>query len=585
MAEQINAAPIFNISYSGTRIEELLRLAETSLQPGANVDNFSSGTAPGGTVLTATGFGNCIWEPLAALQIDDINSLAKLNNLLIDATLGRASDFEVSGAVSTHESSYDHSHIPSVGQKAALDAASSPNNANPFVTFNDLSSGTVSSVAITGTNGIQVVSGSPITSSGTIVLSLDNSALSLGSAANAETTDFATAAQGSKADTAVQSSDINTLSALNAIITDANLGDVSAFEASGAVSTHESSYEHSLIPTLDQKAALDGASSPDSTNVFATLNDISAAGGGTVLSVGITGTNGIEVVSGSPITSSGSIELSINQTTLETTLGLGSAAYSDSSAFEASGVVSTHESSYEHSLIPTLDQKAALDGASSPDSTNVFATLNDLNDGTVTSITVTGTNGITVNGNSIENDSPVVVSTITDSGTFEIGLDPLLLASALSLGSAANAETTDFATAAQGSKADTALQPGDLSTVGDLNALLSEDVVVTSQDNTWEGHQTFKAVTETVDLNATTSITNANGTILVFNLTGNVSLTDNLLSGQTVTVHILNGSSYSVSFPMTSWVSGSAPTLTTSDVITFWKVGTTLYANYIGSTD
>ena len=542
MAEQINAAPIFTISYSGTRIEELLRLAETSLQPGASVDNFGSGTAPGGTVLTATGFGNCVWEPLAALQIEDVNSLEKLNNLLIDATLGRVSDFEPSGSISTHESSYDHTRIPSVDQKAALDSASSPDSTNPFVTFSDLSSGTVSSVEINGSNGILVVSGSPITSSGTIELSFDSNFL--GTAAFSDSSSFATSSQGSLAETALQESDINTLAGLNAVITDATLGDVSAFEVAGSISTHESSYDHTRIPSVDQKAALDSASSPDGTNPFATLSDISAAGGGTVMSVSISGSNGIEVLSGSPITSSGTIELSINQSTLETALGLGTAAYSDSSEFAAIG---------------------------------------DLKEGTVTSITVTGMNGITIN----ESDSPASLNsdTITDSGTFEIGIDSVTLASSLGLGTAAYSDSSAFATAAQGSLADTAMQPGDFSSVDDLNSLISETIVTTTQDNIWDGHQTFKAVTETVDLNATTSITNANGTILVFDLSGNVTLTDDLSNGQSVTVHILNGNSYSVSFPVSSWVSGSAPTLTTSDVITFWKVGTTLYANYIGSTD
>jgi len=48
--------------------------------------------------------------------------------------------------------------------------------------------------------------------------------------------------------------------------------------------------------------------------------------GGTVTSVAVTGSDGIEVDSGSPITSSGTIALGINSTTLSTHLGLGSLA-------------------------------------------------------------------------------------------------------------------------------------------------------------------------------------------------------------------------------------------------------------------
>jgi hypothetical protein len=48
--------------------------------------------------------------------------------------------------------------------------------------------------------------------------------------------------------------------------------------------------------------------------------------GGTVTSVAVTGSDGIEIDSGSPITSSGTIALGINSTTLSTHLGLGSLA-------------------------------------------------------------------------------------------------------------------------------------------------------------------------------------------------------------------------------------------------------------------
>jgi hypothetical protein len=48
--------------------------------------------------------------------------------------------------------------------------------------------------------------------------------------------------------------------------------------------------------------------------------------GGTVTSVAVTGSDGIEIDSGSPVTTSGTIALGINSTTLSTHLGLGSLA-------------------------------------------------------------------------------------------------------------------------------------------------------------------------------------------------------------------------------------------------------------------
>lgn len=71
-----------------------------------------------------------------------------------------------------------------------------------------LGTGTVTSVAVSGSDGIQVDSGSPITTSGTIALGIDASALSthlsLGTAATTAASAYATAAQGAKADSAQQ---------------------------------------------------------------------------------------------------------------------------------------------------------------------------------------------------------------------------------------------------------------------------------------------------------------------------------------------------------------------------------------------
>ena len=68
--------------------------------------------------------------------------------------------------------------------------------------------GTVTSIAVSGSDGIEVDSGSPVTSSGTIALGINATSLSthlgLGTAATTASTDYATAAQGATADTALQ---------------------------------------------------------------------------------------------------------------------------------------------------------------------------------------------------------------------------------------------------------------------------------------------------------------------------------------------------------------------------------------------
>ena len=47
---------------------------------------------------------------------------------------------------------------------------------------------------------------------------------------------------------------------------------------------------------------------------------------------------------------------------------------------------------------------------------------------------------------------------------------------------------------------------------------------------------------------------------------------------------VADGSSYTLTFPTTTWVGGSAPSLATSGftVIEFWKVSSTLYAAHVG---
>jgi hypothetical protein len=46
-----------------------------------------------------------------------------------------------------------------------------------------------------------------------------------------------------------------------------------------------------------------------------------------------------------------------------------------------------------------------------------------------------------------------------------------------------------------------------------------------------------------------------------------------------------DGTAYTVTWPTTSWVGGSAPTLPTTGygVIVLWKISTTLYGKYIGA--
>jgi len=102
-------------------------------------------------------------------------------------------------------------------------------------------------------------------------------------------------------------------------------------------------------------------------------------------------------------------------------------------------------------------------------------------------------------------------------------------------------------------------------------------------------NKTFTGYTETVYTLGTTgsiALNPANGTIQTTVLSGNPTFTDSLSAGQSLILRMSNGSSYTVTWPTMTWVSWTgnfAPVLTTSDVLVFWKISSTLYGAWIGS--
>ena len=78
-----------------------------------------------------------------------------------------------------------------------------------------------------------------------------------------------------------------------------------------------------------------------------------------------------------------------------------------------------------------------------------------------------------------------------------------------------------------------------------------------------------------------------NGTIQTIAMTGSISqMTDNLQSGEFVTLRITSVGTDSVTWPAgIEWMGGSAPTLSATDTnwVHIWKVGTGLYGSYLGA--
>jgi trimeric autotransporter adhesin len=121
-------------------------------------------------------------------------------------------------------------------------------------------------------------------------------------------------------------------------------------------------------------------------------------------------------------------------------------------------------------------------------------------------------------------------------------------------------------------------------------------IAVGTGDVTLNGTQTLTNKTmEAVILNKgfseqTATITDniirsTNGSIITKTLTTNTTFTDGLTSGQSLTMMLLGGTSYTVTWPAITWVSqlgNVAPLLTASNTFVFWKIGATLYGTRVG---
>jgi hypothetical protein len=168
-------------------------------------------------------------------------------------------------------------------------------------------------------------------------------------------------------------------------------------------------------------------------------------------------------------------------------------------------------------------------------------------------------------------------------------------------------DSSDYATAAQGTLATTAIQSADLATIattGDYSDILNTptlgtaslyslnffataaqgtlaDSAVQPNDSPTFGTVTATAYTDTVfTLTGTTpALDPANGGIQTWTLSGASTPTDSLSSGESITLMIDDGTAYGITWPTMQWAGGSAPDLPTTgySLVVIWKVGSTLY--------
>lgn len=78
----------------------------------------------------------------------------------------------------------------------------------------------------------------------------------------------------------------------------------------------------------------------------------------------------------------------------------------------------------------------------------------------------------------------------------------------------------------------------------------------------------------------------SNGAIQYKTISASTTFTDQLLSGESIILHLEGANAFSVTWPTIKWVSVSgniAPTLSAKAVVVVWKINTVLYGCYVGS--
>lgn len=94
----------------------------------------------------------------------------------------------------------------------------------------------------------------------------------------------------------------------------------------------------------------------------------------------------------------------------------------------------------------------------------------------------------------------------------------------------------------------------------------------------------LKETIYTITDGASVDLDPGNGPIQVWTLGASRTATESFAAGESMLLMIADGTAYTLTWPTTTWVGGSAPTLATSGytVVELWKVSTTLYGAHVG---
>lgn len=325
----------------------------------------------------------------------------------------------------------------------------------------------------------------------------------LGTAAAADITDFATAAQGAKADTAVQPADLAT------VATTGSYNDLSNKPSLATVATTGSYNDLSNRPTIPTVGSgvitvTQGGTTKGTFNVNQSTSTTIALDNGGVSSVN--GQTGAVVLSSSDVGAlasttkyGASLVLSMNSSTYVVTATLkdqdgntlGSAQTIDLPL--ESVVVNGSYDSQTKEVVLTLESGSTIRFSVADLVSGLQTEITSLNmlDADLVDDTTSTHKFATASEKALIATAvqPADLATVATTGAYSD------LSGTPTLGTAAAANATDFATAAQGSKADTAVQPADLATVATTGSYtdLSNTPTFVSSINSQTGAVTLTA--------------------------------------------------------------------------------------------